>query len=227
MKSRMILLFLFIGAFQICYASGPFAIKEPSDTAIHTYGGGDLLAKVFNAVSMLIYGNDKGTVSKTFNAILRVALTVGGFSSICIAFFREKFEPLVKCFFLPAVGILSILLVPRTTVIIQDHLVQKVKDAIKPALITVEHVPFFLGKLASLVSTVSYNFTEAMENVTHPVNGPMYNWTGHIYAAENIFQAREMPDLQSPSGRQFPGILPGMRLPRRWDRPVQQGGSGE
>ena len=135
---------------------------------------------------MFIYGNDKGTVSKTFNAILRVALTVGGFSSICIAFFREKFEPLVKCFFLPALGILSILLVPRTTVTIQDHLVQKVKDADKPALITVEHVPFFLGKFASLVSTVSYNFNLALEGVSHGTDDAMYNWTGHIYAAENI-----------------------------------------
>lgn len=186
-----LLLFLFIGAFQMCHASHPFAIKEPSDTAIHTYGGGGLLAKVFNAVSMLIYGNDKGTVSKTFNAILRVALTVGGFSSICIAFFREKFEPLVKCFFLPAVGILSILLVPRTTVTIQDHLVQKVKDANKPALITVQHVPFFLGKFASLVSTVSYNFNQALEGVSHGTDDAMYNWTGHIYAAENIFQAKK------------------------------------
>ena len=183
MKSWLLL--IFIGAFQICYAS------EPSDTAIHTYGGGDLLAKVFNAISMLIYGNDKGAVSQTFNAILRVALTVGGFSCICLAFLREKFEPLIKCFFLPAVGILSFLLVPQTTVIIQDHLVQKVRDANKPALFTVQHVPFFLGKFASLVSTVSYHFNQALEGVVHGTDDTMYNWTGHIYAAENIFQAKK------------------------------------
>jgi conjugal transfer mating pair stabilization protein TraG len=189
-KTFFLCFFLLVGTLQVC-ASEPLIIKGPSDTAIHTYGGGDLLAKVFNAVSMLIYGNDKSTISKSFHAILRIALTIGGFSCICIAFFREKFEPIVKCFFLPAVGIFSILLVPRTTVIIQDHLAQKVRETNRPALITVEHVPFFLGKLASLVSTVSYNFTTALEGVTHGTDDTMYNWTGHIYAAENIFQAKK------------------------------------
>ncbi len=188
----VLLLSLFVlGQFGVCHAGSGWELLDSSDTAIHTFGGGDLLCKVFNAISMLIYGNEKTEISKTFHAILKIALTVGGFSCICICFLKEKFEPIIKCFFLPALGIISILLIPRTTVTIQDHLTQKVRDTNKPALITVANVPLFLGKVASLVSTVSYHFNRALEGVSHGTDDAMYNWTGHIYAAENIFQAKK------------------------------------
>ncbi len=179
-----------LGSFDICHAGDGLKIEAPSDTAVHTYGGGELLCKVFNAVSMLIYGNEKTEIGKTFHAILRVALAIGGFSCICLAFMKEKFEPIIKCFFLPSLAVMSFLLVPRTTVYIQDHLVQKVKDT-KIAFFTVDNVPFFLGKFVSLVSTVSYNFNQALEGVSHGTDDAMYNWTGHIYAADNIFQSRK------------------------------------
>lgn len=181
---------LLVAASSTCWAGDSFMLKN-ENAAIHTYGGGELLEKVFNSVSMLIYGNSDNGIDKTFNSILRIALAVGGFSSICIAFLREKFEPLIKNFFLPSVAIMSCLLVPRTTIYIQDHLIQRTASTQSSALIKVENVPFFLGKLATIVSTVSFAFNHALENVSHGVNDKLYDWTGHIYAGENIFLTKK------------------------------------
>lgn len=191
MGSRRITLFLFLVFGTLpCWGSD---VSSTSDAtmAIHTYGGGELLERVFNVIAMVIYGNTESGIDKTFNSILRIALSVGGFCSIGIAFFREKFEPLIRNFFLPGIAIMSCLLVPRTTVYIQDHLTQKSPSTQAPALIKVQNVPFFLGKLGTLISTVSYKLTHTMENVAHGVNDRLYDWTGHIYAGENIFQTKK------------------------------------
>lgn len=183
-----LLVFLFLAI--PCWAND--ASPPPSsDLAIHTYGGGELLEKVFNSISMLIYGNTKSGIDQTFNGILRIVLAVGGFCSICLAFFRSSFEPLFKSFFLTSVAIMCCLLVPRTTVYIQDHLTQKSSSPTTVTFTTVDNVPFFLGKLASIVSSISYQLTNLMEKVAHGTNDALYNWTGHIYAGDNIFQTKK------------------------------------
>jgi len=181
---------------SICFSPVEIYANEPrqeitseKNIALHTYGGGELFKKVFNAISMLIYGNSSSGIGKTFNGLLRIALVVGGFCVICLAFFREKFEPLIKFYFLPSIAITGFLLVPRTSILIQDHLIEKTPNAFTPSLVKVDNVPFFLGKLAMLVSTLSYEITNALESVSHGVNDQNYNWTGHIYAGDLLFNS--------------------------------------
>lgn len=162
-----------------------------AESAIHTYGGGPLLEQVFNAISMVLYGDAQSGIGKSFNGIIRLSLAVGGFCAICLAFFREKFDPLFKNFFLPALGIVCFLLVPRTSVLIIDHLGKKTPSAVVWGVKKVDNVPFFLGKVASLVSEVSYRLECLFTNRAHSPNDQMYNWTGNIYAGENIFRARK------------------------------------
>ncbi|HNA61982.1 MAG TPA: hypothetical protein PKW79_02780, partial [Rhabdochlamydiaceae bacterium] len=68
-----LLLFLFFAT--PCWANNG-SPPPSSDLAIHTYGGGELLEKVFNSISMLIYGNTSSGIDKTFNGILRIVLAV-------------------------------------------------------------------------------------------------------------------------------------------------------
>ena len=166
--------------------------QEESDrrnAAIHTYGGGESLGSVFRAISMLIYGNSSSGVGKTFEGILRIVLIIGGFAAVVLAFSKESFNPLVKGWLLPTLFITGVLLVPRKTIYIQDHLIPKSADSKYSALIKVDDVPFFLAEFATLTSTLSYKFTEALEDATHRTNDPIYNWTGHIYAGDTLFQA--------------------------------------
>ncbi|MCK4934751.1 MAG: conjugal transfer protein TraG N-terminal domain-containing protein, partial [Simkaniaceae bacterium] len=163
----LLLFFIFQFLPSLAFAEATTIDPHSKNIAIHTFGGGELLEKVFNAVSMLIYGNSTSGLGKTFHSIIRIALVIGGFSVACLAFFREKFEPIIRSFFLPSLGITSFLLVPRTDVLIQDHLIQKTRSTEFSALIKVENVPFFLGKFVTLVSTLSYQITDALEGVTH------------------------------------------------------------
>jgi|JI10StandDraft_1071094.scaffolds.fasta_scaffold02234_21 conjugal transfer mating pair stabilization protein TraG len=162
---------------------------DSKNVAIHTYGGGESLGSVFRAISMLIYGNSSSGVGKTFEGILRIVLIIGGFAAVLLAFSKENFNPLIKGWLLPTLFITGILLVPRKTIYIQDHLIPKSADSKYSALIKVDDVPFFLAEFASLTSTLSYKFTGALEDVAHGVNDSIYNWTGHIYAGETLFQA--------------------------------------
>jgi conjugal transfer mating pair stabilization protein TraG len=189
-KKLFPILLLLVFGISTCWA-GEGSVPSDNDMAIHTWGGGELLQRVFQSMSMLIYGNTKSGIDQTFNGILRIGMTVGGFCCICLAFLREKFEPLIKHFFLPGVAVMSCLLVPRTTIYIQDHLAQKTASTTAAAMIKVEKVPYFIGKLAPLVSTVSYKLTNGLERVAHGVNDRLYDWTGHIYAGENIFLTKK------------------------------------
>lgn len=184
-----ILLFLLVCGISTCWAGD--ASLDDKNIAIHTYGGGSFLADVLRAVSMLIYGNTSNGIDQTYNCILRIALTIGGLCSFYVVLLREKFEHLIKSFFFPAIFVMSCLLIPRTTVYIQDHLAVKSNSTQEPGLIVVEKVPFFFGKLISLVSTISHTITDSLEEVLHRPNEPLYNWTGHIYAGENIFLTKK------------------------------------
>lgn len=165
--------------------------KHHHENVIHTYGGGETLQTVFNTVSMLIYGGNQGKLGELFRGFLRISMTFGAFYCICLALFRNRVDILLTQFFLPALGIMTLLMLPRTTVHIQDHIVEKSPSSQESSFVAVDNVPFFLAKFASLVSELSYIMTTAFEGVSHGVNTKIYNWTGHIYAGENIFRAKK------------------------------------
>ena len=164
-------------------------IVSSSNMAIHTYGGGELLERVFNAVSMLIYGNSTSGLAKTFQGIIRLAMLIGSFACIIMAFTKGSLGPIINKFFFPALGIVT-LLVPRTTVYIKDHLAQTVSSVNMPALRKVENVPFFMGHVTTWMSELSYLLTQGLETVSHGVNDTVYNWTGHIFAGNDLLTAR-------------------------------------
>jgi len=185
---------LFLGTLFL--ASTGFAAEncldyETTGAAIHTYGGGPLLEKVFNAIALILYGGAQSGLGKSFHGIVRLSLAVGGFSCACLALFSEKFDPLIKTFFLPSIGIVCFLLVPRTSVMIIDHIGQKTPSAVVWGAKKVDNVPYFLGKLATLISEVSYRMERLFTDRTHDPKDKMYDWTGNIYASTNIFRAKK------------------------------------
>lgn len=187
---------ILVFSFFVVFHGGELHAKEeklkPHDKeiiAVHTYGGGELLKKVFNAISLLIYGNSKTGLGKTFYGIIHLSLAIGGLAAIMMAFSRGSFLPFIQGWFLPALGICGILLIPRSTLYIEDHLVAKSRDTKSAVISKVEDVPFFLAQFSSLTSWLSYKFTQALEDVTHGTNDSIYNWTGHIYAGESLFQS--------------------------------------
>ncbi len=147
--------------------------------SLHTWGGGDLFEKVFGAISLILYGDAEGGLGQVFRALLRVSLSVGAFCALLLAFFRQRFEPLIRSFLIPAIAIVFLLLVPRTTLTIIDHSCEKKERA---AL----SVPFFLGKFAALTSTCVHEMRSLFEQALQKP----YPWISRIYANNTPFSQK-------------------------------------
>ena len=158
---------------------------------IHTWGGGGLFAIIFNVVSVLLYG------SSGWNGIFMIALSIGGFSALIMAFIKGSFEALLTQWFFPSLLICGILLGPRDTLFIKDHLVNKSGSSMEQTVYKVDNVPYFMKIICSIISQISYKLTHNLERVTHEVDSSQYNWTGHIYAGDTLFQAGKV-DINNP-----------------------------
>jgi hypothetical protein len=109
-------------------------------------------------------------------------LTVGAFSALLIAFFRQKFEPLIRSFLIPSLIIVGFLLIPRTSVEIVEATDPEKKRK------TIE-VPFFLGKFAAWTS---YSF-DGLHTLFKRAIGENYPWTANIYAGKNFLKPGNVP----------------------------------
>mgnify|MGYP001952483092 FL=1 len=105
---------------------------------IHTYGGGALLEKVFNAISMLMYGKSG------FSGILKFCAIIGGFGALIIAMAKGSWEALLTNWFFPAILIFCVIMAPTDTIYIKDHLVPKAGSTTERPVYKVDNVPFFL-----------------------------------------------------------------------------------
>lgn len=154
-----------------------------TDFIIHTWGGGPLLAKVFNAISVLMYGETG------YKGLLTIGLTIGGFGACIIAFSKGSIQSILSHWFFPALLICGIIMAPRDKITIKDHLISKSASEKFGSVWVVKDVPYIMKLFCTTVSTMSYRFTHGLERVTHGVDDSTYNWTGHIYAGDTLFQA--------------------------------------
>lgn len=138
-----------------------------------TYGGGEVLSNVFNAIAMLINKQSGGLIYP----LMLMTAGIGGFFAICKAFASSAFENLTSKFMFPLLGVSGLLCVPSTTLHIEDVLKNKAYD--------VAHVPLFLAEFSSLISSVGYHFTVAIEKVMHVPQDASYNKTGMIWGADS------------------------------------------
>lgn len=116
---------------------------------IHTFGGGEYLSIVFNAIAG-IFKKDEYTV------LLYISASAASIWAAILAIWN--FDPKEHVRWLVSVMVLSnLMFYPKTDVLINDHLNhQKKYDAVKS-------VPYALGVFASITSSVGYEITKLME----------------------------------------------------------------
>lgn len=136
-----------------------------------TYGGGEILHSVFDAVAMLIYG--KGGV---FQPLIVIGVSCGTVWAVSKAFFTAQADAFLGRFFIPLVAVLGLFTLPSTSVRIEDKLTNRSYK--------VDHIPWALAKVAEAVSTTGDYITRAFETVMHVPNDTSYNATGMIFGAE-------------------------------------------
>jgi conjugal transfer mating pair stabilization protein TraG len=137
-----------------------------------TYGGGTILKNVFNSIAILLNAN-----GGLLQPLMIIALSCGGIWALSKAFFSGSPEVIVLRFFLPVIAITSLILLPTTSVKIEDVLTDS--DPHK-----VDNVPLVLAFTAQVISTVGYQITDAIESVMHVPDDTNYNSTGMVFGSE-------------------------------------------
>ncbi|NGX62335.1 MAG: hypothetical protein K940chlam9_01832 [Chlamydiae bacterium] len=138
-----------------------------------TYGGGEILRNIFNALAMLLNGQGGGFL----RPLLLITISIGSVWAVSKALFSNSAQAFLSQFLIPLIAIVGLLLTPTTSVHIEDIL--------KDRSYKVDHVPFLLGKFAELSSSTGYQITKAIENVMHVPNDVSYNSTGMIFGADS------------------------------------------
>jgi conjugal transfer mating pair stabilization protein TraG len=137
-----------------------------------TYGGGEILKNIFNAIAMLMNQRSGGIIQP----LMMITASIGSVWAISKAFFSSSAQTFLLQFFFPFIAIVGLLMVPTATVHIEDVLKNRSE--------TVDHVPLLVAKFAELSSSIGYQITRAIENTMHVPDDVSYNSTGMIFGAD-------------------------------------------
>ncbi|PJD94528.1 MAG: hypothetical protein CK425_11135 [Parachlamydia sp.] len=143
------------------------------ELTIHTYGGGEILYKVFNALALL-FNSSGGPIQP----LAMIVASIGGVWAISKAFFSSP-DTFFQTYLLPLIVIPGIFMIPTSKVHIEDVLVN--------TSYTVDRVPLFLAKFSEIVSSIGYTLTTSIEKVMHSPNDAKYSATGMIFGSEVSF----------------------------------------
>jgi len=148
---------------------------------IVTYGGGEILQKMFQAISMLFNDGQGGLM----RPIMLMCATVGGVYAFSKAFFGSTCQTLLLSYFFPLIAVCTILMIPSTTVHIEDVLrSNRAEGQVATTSYSVSHVPWLLAKFSETVSSIGYALSQAIESVMHMPNDATYNATGMVFGSE-------------------------------------------
>ena len=137
-----------------------------------TYGGGEILVNIFNAIAMLMNSRQSGLIQP----LMIIAISVGTLWAVAKAFFTSSANSFISHFMLPLIAIVGIGMVPNSSASIEDLL--------KHYSYKVDHVPFLVAKIAELSSSIGYQITKAIEKTMHVPKDTSYNTTGMIFGAD-------------------------------------------
>jgi hypothetical protein len=98
---------------------------------IYTYGGGEILRNVFNSIAILINGG-------LFQSLMVIGVSCGAFYVIATSFFSPQAEAFFVRFFLPVLAFTGLMMLPKTTVHIEDAYTQ--------APYKVDNIPWLLAR---------------------------------------------------------------------------------
>ena len=152
---------------------------------IYTYGGGDLLIAVFNAIAM-IFKSD----SKYLTPVGTMSMTLGGVYIAIKAIFKGDFGMFSKSWMLPSMIAFVFLFSPKATVWIKDEVAMNAPTKI-------DNIPFGIAFFTSLSSNVTHHLSKLMEETMLPANNNGATQTGILYGAKAVAKFRDV-QIQDP-----------------------------
>jgi conjugal transfer mating pair stabilization protein TraG len=121
------------------------------ENTVYTYGAGEMLAQVFNAIASLI--NSKSGV--LYNPLIKFAISLGLMWSVVSMIYGDV-TGFFKGWMAPMIVALSLVFVPTTRVHINDQ--------VTGYRFTVDNVPWGLGASAGLLSDIGHTVTKKNGN---------------------------------------------------------------
>ena len=162
---------------------------------IYTYGGGEVLQKIFNLVSMIC-----GVKIAQYDVAVWIAVNIGLLVAVVMAMTKMNLSPIWKQWLIPVFLTVSLFTLNTEKVVIHDYLI---KNDSKQKDYKVDNVPLLLAYTAHFFSTLSHGMTEMLEDGAHLVDDSVYNWTGHIYAGKSLFNTRKMKIIDEVTEENF------------------------
>lgn len=144
---------------------------------IYSYGSGEALRMVFNAIAMTLNGG----IAK---GMFVTGSTLGLLITMMSAFMQQAFMPLIRQWFVPTFLAMNLLFIPTTSVKIIDP-VLRFHDRI-------DHVPYGLAFVASLFSHLGHELTVLVEKTFSTPQDLSYQKTGTMFASQLMTTAMTM-----------------------------------
>ena len=151
------------------------------DYVIYTYGGGEVLWRVFNGLSLFFQSD-----SAYLTSVVKLSLAVGGLWAALRALYGGQLGILTRDYVIPVYIILNVLLLPKTSV----HIVDEVSSTFKYS--KVDHVPIGIAAVTSTASKLSRFITDRLEHSLKTAEANHYGKTGPMFAARLTAMARDM-----------------------------------
>ncbi|MBF5059073.1 conjugal transfer protein TraG N-terminal domain-containing protein [Candidatus Neptunochlamydia vexilliferae] len=171
------------------------SLSASENLKIYTYGGGEILQKVFNLVSIIC-----GAKIADYDVAVWIAVNIGLLVAVVLAMTKMNLAPIWKQWLIPVFLTVSLFTLSTEKVIIHDTLI---KTDAKQKTYTVDRVPLLLAYTAHFFSSLSHGMTKMIEEGAHIVDDPVYNWTGHIYAGQSLFNTRKMRIIDEVTEENF------------------------
>lgn len=147
---------------------------------IYSYGGGDLLISVFNAIAMLFKSDNT-----YLTPVGTMALTLGGVYAGIKATFKGDIALIGKSWMIPSMITFLILFSPKTTVWIKD-------EVALTAPVKVDHIPIGISFFTSVSSTIAHHLSKLLEETMLPVEIGGATTTGILYGAKAVAKVRDI-----------------------------------
>ncbi len=159
--------------------------------SIITYGGVEILGKIFIAISMLL---QKGG---TFFHLSVLSASIGALIVIVKALFAPNLS-FLKTYFFPLLILIVLSFNVTTSVIIEDRLAldgvaprANVDKILTPAK-KIDKVPLIVGFISQIISTIGYKITDAVETVMVMPDDQRYSKVGMIFGSDSALQMGEI-----------------------------------
>lgn len=172
---------------------------------LHVLAGGELFEQVLNAMSAFM---NQGS----FTGLLRLTALIGiGMASVGYIKTRDPF--VFGRWFLAYVLVVNCVLMPKTSVVIDDISTQKLK--------LVDHVPVVFALTASLLTTVGFGLAQSYDALLSMPNDLQYTQTGALFGSRLIQAATSFriidPELKEEMNEYFRVCVVGdIRINRKY-----------